>query len=388
MSIRLLAKTGLASLLRYGGLRALSRSLGGPEALVVGYHMVVDEVRAYEGRAIPANLISVRMLERQLDWIGRRYRFASPDELEARIEREDLSARPAAVITFDDGYVGVYDHAFPLLQRKGIPAGVFVVTETVGRPQLHLYDKLYLLLKQTLPVLGYSADRVKMLLEKQNIVMPLRDLLHAVTDAETLMRRLFTTLPQKQLRRAIQALETVSAIDEREQPHLHSMTWDMIAALDRAGMTIGSHTGTHALLTLETGRMVAHQTAGSALTLQRMLGKPARHFAYPDGRFNPDVIDAVAAAGYRLAYTTCGHRDPRYPRLTIPRTLLWENACLDAWGRFSPSLMSYCTSPVSRYLSPCRQSHGAHGVRLPRAARARASSRTWSAPPQAKRGEC
>ncbi|HJT19242.1 MAG TPA: polysaccharide deacetylase family protein [Nitrospira sp.] len=388
MSIRLLAKTGLASLLRYGGLHALSRSLGRSTPLVLGYHMVVDDVRAYEGRAVPANLISVRMLERQLDWIGRRYRFVSPDELGARIEQEESSARPAAVVTFDDGYVGVYDHAFPLLRRKGIPAGVFVVTDTVGRPQLHLYDKLYLLLTHTLPVLRYSADRVKMLLEKQNIVIPLRDLSQAVKDADTLMRRLFTTLPQKRLRRAIQALEAVSDIDEREQRHLHSMTWDMIAALDRAGMTIGSHTGTHALLTLETGRLIAHQTAGSALMLQRMLGKPTRHFAYPDGRFNADVVDAVAAAGYRFAYTTCSHRDSRYPRLTIPRTLLWEKGCLDAWGRFSPSLMSYCTSPVSRYLSPCRQNHGSNDVRLPRAARGRASSHPWPAPIQMERGEC
>src|SRR5437867_4054170 len=68
-------------------------------------------------------------------------------------------------------------------------------------------------------------------------------------------------------------------------------------------------------------------------------GRPVWHFAYPDGRFNAAVVDEVAAAGYRFAYTTCRHRDPRRPLLTVPRRLLWENSCVDAAGRFSPAIM-------------------------------------------------
>lgn len=175
------------------------------------------------------------------------------------------------------------------------------------------------------------------------------------------MRQLFTTLPQHTLRRVVAALETVGHIEDKEFPDLHAMDWEMVSALDRSGMIIGSHTQTHALLTLEKSNLVTNQLTGSARTLELKLGKPVAHFAYPDGRFNPEVVSAVARAGYRWAYTTCSHRDPLHPSLTIPRTLLWENACLDIFGRFSSNLMSCHASGVLNRLAACPQRHDSEG---------------------------
>jgi len=39
----------------------------------------------------------------------------------------------ALAVTFDDGYAGLADHAFPVLADLGLPAMVFVVTDYVGR---------------------------------------------------------------------------------------------------------------------------------------------------------------------------------------------------------------------------------------------------------------
>lgn len=38
----------------------------------------------------------------------------------------------SVIITFDDGYVGVYKHAYPILKKMNIPATVFVITGLVG----------------------------------------------------------------------------------------------------------------------------------------------------------------------------------------------------------------------------------------------------------------
>jgi peptidoglycan/xylan/chitin deacetylase (PgdA/CDA1 family) len=38
-----------------------------------------------------------------------------------------------AVLTFDDGFAGVYEHAFPVLKAYRFPATVFLVAEAVGR---------------------------------------------------------------------------------------------------------------------------------------------------------------------------------------------------------------------------------------------------------------
>src|SRR5438093_7204026 len=97
--------------------------------LILAYHRVVERFPSDEPNAIPAMFISRSMLERHLDWVGRRYCFVSLDELGVMLENGTVPRKPVAAVTFDDGYMDFYDHAFPLLTSKGIPAGVFAVTD-------------------------------------------------------------------------------------------------------------------------------------------------------------------------------------------------------------------------------------------------------------------
>jgi hypothetical protein len=86
------------------------------------------------------------MLEQHLDWIGRRFRFISLDELGAR-----LDARTAARIRSRQSHLTMATAISttmrcPLLKRKGIPAAVFVVTDLVGTKARANPRQLYLLL--------------------------------------------------------------------------------------------------------------------------------------------------------------------------------------------------------------------------------------------------
>jgi peptidoglycan/xylan/chitin deacetylase (PgdA/CDA1 family) len=172
------------------------------------------------------------------------------------------------------------------------------------------------------------------------------------------MRWLLNTQTQKGLRRVIEALETVSGIRDADYPDLQVMDWEMVRTMDASGITIGSHTQTHALLTEESLERAANQAVGSMYTLRDRLQRPIKHFAYPDGRFNPAVVSAVARAGYRYGYGTCLRRDHRHPNLTIPRTLLWERSCIDARGRFSSSLMRCHAYRLTDLWTPCTHNHG------------------------------
>ena len=91
--------------------------------------------------------------------------------------------------------------------------------------------------------------------------------------------------------------------------------------------------------------------------LETRLGRPIRHFAYPAGDFDTSTVRAVAGAGYDLAYTVCRHQDVEHPRLTLPRTLLWERSSVDAWGRFSSPVLGCQVNGVFDLVAPCRRSH-------------------------------
>jgi len=99
---------------------------------------LADVIRALLGwgpraRCVVLNYHSVKPGERQ--------RFAEQMDLLVRVSkpiRADAKQLPDdrgnyAVVTFDDALEGVFDNALPEMEKRGIPATIFVVTESIGK---------------------------------------------------------------------------------------------------------------------------------------------------------------------------------------------------------------------------------------------------------------
>lgn len=79
------------------------------------------------------------------------------------------------------------------------------------------------------------------------------------------------------------------------------LTLSQIKQLDQIGVTFGSHTKTHAILTKCDRETALSEIRGSKSVLEDLLGKPVLHFAYPNGDFNSQIADQVKSAGYATA---------------------------------------------------------------------------------------
>jgi poly-beta-1,6-N-acetyl-D-glucosamine N-deacetylase len=91
---------------------------------ILSYHEVADPATAL----IPDYAVTPTMFVRQMDWLRNNgYHFVSVDDLLA----DEAGHRPlpekAVLITFDDGYRSMYDHAWPILKSWKIPAVMAVV---------------------------------------------------------------------------------------------------------------------------------------------------------------------------------------------------------------------------------------------------------------------
>lgn len=330
---------------------------------IAGYHRVVEKSGDRGGAGIPAQLISRRMLEKHLDWLGRRFRFVSLDELGERMESGATFARPAAAVTFDDGYADVYEHAFPMLRRKGIPAAVFVITGLVGTSRLPIHDRLYGSLRRALSEgVPNRRELERRLAALGAEIRPLEEWARGRLCLSAVVSGWLASLSQERVLEVIGALEPEGAAREAADG-MRPLSWEMLVEMSRAGIVIGSHTRTHALLTNEIGPKIREEVAGSRADLESRLGIDVRHFAYPCGKFDLRALAAVASAGYRFAYTTCLHRDPRRPLLTLPRKVLWENSCLDSLGAFSGPILSCQTRWVFDLVTGCREDHSGTGAR-------------------------
>src|SRR5947207_2002423 len=113
--LRSIAKTCFACAYTWSGRTRLATARSENAAampFIVCYHRVVENFKRSRTAAIPSMLISTAMLERHIDWLAKRYSFYSLDEIGSRLEHGEPFEKPAAAITFDDGYSDVYHHAY------------------------------------------------------------------------------------------------------------------------------------------------------------------------------------------------------------------------------------------------------------------------------------
>jgi peptidoglycan/xylan/chitin deacetylase (PgdA/CDA1 family) len=244
--------------------------------------------------------------------------------------------RPVAAVTFDDGYQDVYEYAFPILKRKGIPAAMFVVTDLVGRPFWQVHDKLYYLVAKAYA--AWSDPRRELVGMMRALGLPTSPVTRDNTRTPLgTVSALLPGLPMADVRRLMAGLEASVGNGFHNIPR--TLNWDEVDAMHRGGITIGSHTKNHVSLPAESPEIVADELEGSKEVLEARLGQPVSHFAYPGGHFNTPVVNAVARAGYEFAYTACQHPEPGHAALTIERLLLWEGSSVDADGQFSTAIL-------------------------------------------------
>ena len=210
---------------------------------------------------------------------------------EARRNGRDLPGR-SVIVTFDDGYRGVLEHALPILERYGMPATVFVSAAPVVESRHFWFDALC---------------------RRQG-------------EAAVLKAR---TLPYQQWRALTEA--TATALEEIESHR--PLTLEELQRLAASPLIeIGAHTMTHPTLALAPVDDQQREIAEGRAALERVLGKRVTAFAYPYGNvfedYTSETVTLVRDARFDLAFSTgASFATPECDPLQIPRFMM-----LDAVG--------------------------------------------------------
>lgn len=282
--------------LRISGVTTLARRLAG-DGVVLCYHNVVSNGSAPSPLGLHMPLAT---FERQVRWLLKHYAVVPLDEIVSRL----LQGRPLrgmAAITFDDGYEGVFEHAWPLLRHLGVPATVFVVADAQAHERGFWWDDPDVLR-------AYSPDRHDTWL--------------------TALRGDRTAI--------VQSIVPVRA-PWQPPDWCRPATWRTIGAAAESGLQVGVHTVTHRALPALDDAELHRELVESRDTIRDFTGANPPFFAYPYGVWNDRVRRAVQAAGYRAAFTLGAgpaarttRRDPMtIPRVNVPAGI--EDAAFQAW---------------------------------------------------------
>jgi peptidoglycan/xylan/chitin deacetylase (PgdA/CDA1 family) len=249
----------------YGSLRALGvpavkrrlRSAG----LILCYHNVVSTEDG--GIGDPSLHVSRERFERHMRWLAAHYELLSLRELIERLAA-GATLRSTAVITFDDGYAGVFEQAGPILRALGIPATVFLVAEAVGRSAGFWWDQ---------PEIVEAATPAR----RERWLKDLRG------DGEAI-------------------IADAAPGGSRSLPcSYRPADWKTIRAWLGDGIGIGVHSATHRSLPRLTDAEREHEIVASRAIIHQATGIWPDVFAYPYGHCDSRVRALVRSAGYRAA---------------------------------------------------------------------------------------
>lgn len=232
------------------------------------------------------------IFEQQLQYLIRHYDFYWTSEIPDLLARIPRLMRPAIVLTFDDGLRNNVRNVVPLLERYGVKATFFVVSDLLdGKSMLWNHEilcRLALLDPATLRglALDVSPDPNARWRQLQIVVEGLKG--RPDSDRQAFLQRL-------------RDLETTPVYAEWMLEEFQIMARDELRGLP-ALVEIGSHTRTHPILDTVPDETAEEEIVGSRERLESILGRQVVTFCYPNGRFSERATEIVKRT-YEVAVT-------------------------------------------------------------------------------------
>lgn len=265
--------------------------------------------------------VPVDVFDRQVRFLAQHYQVVDLAELLGHLDSGRPIPQDAVAVTFDDGYRDNYELAFPVLQRYGVSATIFLTTSFVNRDDVLWNDKVSLALKHT------RCQELTMSYDGAERSYPLHTLAQRVSTMWELLR-LLRRVPHTQRLSMIDELVQRLGVEDFSELWDTMLTWDHVRHMHQHGISFGAHTVTHPMLSRVSVDEAGHEIRQSKHSIEEALDTRIELFAYPDGgptAFNDTVKALVEAAGFRAAVTTIlGTNDAATDRYELRRDGLGE----------------------------------------------------------------
>jgi peptidoglycan/xylan/chitin deacetylase (PgdA/CDA1 family) len=290
-ALKVLAKRVLAAPLPYSVLRA--RAWRGAPVTLLTYHTLGADDEDFDAWTV----LRRGDFERQVAMLRRDYDIVGLDEA---LATPTADARPRAVLTFDDGHSGWFDHLLPIVEREALPVTLYVATGHVQGGTAYWFDAVVNALQTVEPVTldtgAAGLGRLTLNRERGEANwLRLSGLLEAMKALNAPVREAL-------------AKKLVTAAAGQRQPRfqrLMPLSVEQVKALAASRwVTLGSHSHGHELLDEIALDAARDSIARSIALLQEWTGRCIEHFAYPNGNHNAALATVLPGLGLKSAVTT------------------------------------------------------------------------------------
>ncbi|MGB8129186.1 MAG: polysaccharide deacetylase family protein [Candidatus Angelobacter sp.] len=304
-------------MLRTSGMLSLARTwVERHGAIVLTFHRVLSDSELQQTASLGGMIVRQKTFAAFLKYASQHCEFANLEQ-----EPEWSPTRKLKLaITFDDGWADNAQSVYPLASRHSVPFVIFIVPGRTGT------------------ALPFWPERAAAALHH---VSPINGNRRAVSIGKAI--EALKTLPAMERETRISQMVGSDAVVQSSSAVDKTMTWDQIAELHDGGVTFGSHTSTHEILTMVPAAQAQREIVESRRSIQQKLGSSCHLFSYPNGDYSEHVRDLVAQAGYQFAFLNqepgiwTSDCDP----FLIPRVNVCEYHLVNSKGEFSPLIFDY-----------------------------------------------
>lgn len=300
------------------------------KAVVLMYHRVLTGEERTRTGSHPGIVVDRETFARQMALLKRRFVVLPIDEFARRMEGLIPFEDSSCLITFDDGWSDNYTHAMPILQRDRLPAVVFLPVNFIGGRRIFWQEQLTHLVYQAVIEMRNEPRRREQF--RESLAAVRLDSLLDLRDQDPRPAIMEAVRQQKGL--ALSVIdETMAAlanvlgirVDEIEGTD-GFLDWEQVASMSRQGIAFGGHGAEHRILTLVSTNEARNEIRKAKDVIGSHLQERVLTFSYPNGNWDPGVVNLVKESGYRIAFTTQpGHVGCEDDRFTVRRVNISED---------------------------------------------------------------
>ena len=259
-----------------------------PKLLILTYHRILPEIECNPLHAV----VSLKTFTKQIDGLAKKYPIISLSDAVGQCRQKQSREEIQIVLTFDDAYRDVYEFAFPILRKRGLPASIFLPTDYIGSGVAMWDHELILLLKKDKTITEINLEdekiRSKFMQSRRSFIM----------SAFNKMKSLDIASSRKVINLLKAGRENIRLPDITK---IGFISWEQAREMSSAGLEIASHGLTHRSLTRVPFKDAVEEIRRSKEIVEHNIERPCLHFAFPFGSkydYNASLINYVKESGY------------------------------------------------------------------------------------------
>lgn len=268
------------------------------------YHRVLAREEVSRQSVQPGMYVLDNVFAQHMSFLKKNFTLLSLRELLDLWEsgKWNASAR-YCVVTFDDGWLDNYRHAYPVLKKFDIPATVFLPTDYVGSDQWFWPDQMALLFK----ILAARKMAPETVGELRKLFAEYLDghgpaFIAAMERGEHVTDRVIEQCKDLPIERIHALVAGLAAWFEVSLPQERVIVnWDEVREMSRGGVSFGSHSCSHRILTTITSDAASVELTRSRQVLLEQGVNYVPVFCYPNGNSDENIQQLVQACGYEAA---------------------------------------------------------------------------------------